>query len=61
MAIWSGLIGLKPKRIIQSLISQMINESPNNGRIEFRTKDREYFSIAVHPDEPPSANEGEKK
>jgi len=35
-------------KIIASLSTQLANDNPNNGRIEFITKKREYFSISVN-------------
>lgn len=35
-------------QIIKSLTTQMLEGSPNSGRIEFTLVDDTYFSIAVH-------------
>jgi len=38
--------------LIQSLATQLVSKSPNSGRREFQTEDKEYFSIAVKQHEP---------
>ena len=45
--------------IIQSLSSQISNQSANSGRKEMRTKDGKYFSIAVHQEPVVKASEQE--
>jgi hypothetical protein len=35
-------------QLIVSLSSQLLSNSPNNGRIEFVTKKNEYFSISIN-------------
>jgi len=36
--------------IIQSLANQLVSGYCNSGRLEFKTRDGKYFSIAVHKD-----------